>query len=389
MLLTDIHCLTDDELVARIASLDGAAKEATAGLIAHLAELESRDLHLALGFKSLYAYCRAVLNLSEHESYSRMEVAQLARRFPVIVPMVAEGLLHMTAVRLLGPHLKDEDHLALLGGAIHKSKVEVKELLARWFPKADVATSIRRIGGADVPRAKEDAGDGGNRMIASEEAVTVSTGGHTNDCAQSAYVAQEQSSERGPIAAREDGAAPPRRKATIDPLSAGTYAVRLTARRATIERLRRAQEILSHAVPDGDVDEVLYRALGAFIEREGKTADAPARRTRRGRRRKPAVDPTSRTITADVEREVHRRDGDRCAFVSKDGRRCEERRFLELHHLKPWIAGGGGSARNIALRCQAHNKYEWKVFVAPIRAAQEVLATRSARTRFVQSGGTS
>ena len=66
-----------------------------------------------------------------------------------------------------------------------------------------------------------------------------------------------------------------------------------------------------------------------------------------------------------------------CAFVSKDGRRCEERRFLELHHEKPWIAGGGRTARNVSLRCAAHNRYEWKVWVAPIRAAQELMETRS------------
>ena len=70
---------------------------------------------------------------------------------------------------------------------------------------------------------------------------------------------------------REEPNTPERRKASIDPLSAESYAMRLTARRATIERLRRAQELLSHAVPDGDVDEILYRALGALIEREERT----------------------------------------------------------------------------------------------------------------------
>jgi hypothetical protein len=50
-----------------------------------------------------------------------------------------------TAVRLLAPHLKDEDHLALLGGAIHKSKRQIVELLAGKFPSADVPASIRKL----------------------------------------------------------------------------------------------------------------------------------------------------------------------------------------------------------------------------------------------------
>ena len=139
--------LTDDELIAAVASLTGAARAATAALVAHLAELEARDLHRAQGFRSLYAYCRGVLHLSEHESYHRMEAARAVRRFPVLLPLLAEGRLHLTAVSLLAPRLQDENHLALLGGAIHKSKAEVEMLLARWFPKPDVKTSIRRAPG--------------------------------------------------------------------------------------------------------------------------------------------------------------------------------------------------------------------------------------------------
>ena len=137
--------LTDDALVTRIAALTARSRETTAELIAHLVELERRKLHLALGFRSLYGYCREVLHFSEGESYQRMQAAEAARRFPVIVPMLADGLLHLAAVRLLAPFLEDEDHLALLGGAIHKSKREVLERLAGWFPSADVEASVRRL----------------------------------------------------------------------------------------------------------------------------------------------------------------------------------------------------------------------------------------------------
>jgi hypothetical protein len=171
--------------------------------------------------------------------------------------------------------------------------------------------------------------------------------------------------------------------------------MRLTARRATIERLRRAQDILSHAVPDGDVDEILYRALGALTEQEERKrgmapaprsgpqrsqaaakavrADAPRARTAE---KGPVVAGTSRRVARAVEREVRERDGHACAFIGADGRRCGETRFVEIHHLKPWITGGPGTAVNLGLRCRAHNQYEWKVYVAPIRRGMEI-ATRS------------
>src|SRR4051812_13305503 len=145
MLITSSATLTDEALVGRILSTAATERRATATLIADLAELESRRLHLAQGFKSLFGYCRHILHCSEHESYNRMQAVHAARRFPVILPMLADGLLHLTAVRLLAPHLKDEDHLALLGGAIHKSKREIVEVLAGWFPSPDVASTIRKV----------------------------------------------------------------------------------------------------------------------------------------------------------------------------------------------------------------------------------------------------
>jgi hypothetical protein len=59
-----------------------------------------------------------------------------------------------------------------------------------------------------------------------------------------------------------------------------------------------------------------------------------------------------------VRQAVWARDGGRCAFVSTDGRRCADERFLEFHHVVPYARGGPSTADNIELRCRAHNGYE-------------------------------
>lgn len=66
--------------------------------------------------------------------------------------MLSEEQLNLTAVRLLAPHLTEKNHLALLAEAVHKSKTEVGEVLARWFPRPDVAASIRKL---PVPKAMD------------------------------------------------------------------------------------------------------------------------------------------------------------------------------------------------------------------------------------------
>jgi hypothetical protein len=61
----DIPChLSDTELVAEVKSHAGGEREATALLIADLAELDRRRLYLGAGFPSMFAYCTEELGLS-------------------------------------------------------------------------------------------------------------------------------------------------------------------------------------------------------------------------------------------------------------------------------------------------------------------------------------
>ena len=49
--------LSDPELVAAVSRLATAERDATASLIAHLAELYGRRLHELAGFSSLFTFC--------------------------------------------------------------------------------------------------------------------------------------------------------------------------------------------------------------------------------------------------------------------------------------------------------------------------------------------
>src|SRR5712691_6851825 len=121
--------LSDDDLVAQVKSPARCEREATACLIAHLAELDDRRLYLGAGFSSLFTYCCSVLHLSEPAAYNRIEAARAARRFPVILGMLGEGSLSMATVRLLSSHLTAENHRDLVAAAAGKSKRQVEELV--------------------------------------------------------------------------------------------------------------------------------------------------------------------------------------------------------------------------------------------------------------------
>lgn len=93
--------LNDRELLAEVKRLTECERTATTQLIAALAELDGRTLYLGEGCSSLFTYCTQVLHLSEHAAYGRIEAARAARRFPLILALLARGDITLTAVGLL------------------------------------------------------------------------------------------------------------------------------------------------------------------------------------------------------------------------------------------------------------------------------------------------
>jgi hypothetical protein len=144
-ILASLSRLSDAELVAQVKSLVALERDATAQIVAHLAELDTRDVHLREGYTSLFVYCRDALGLSEWEAYNRIEVARAARRFPVILDMLADGSVNLTTVKLLAFHLTPANHRDVLESAGGKRKPEVEEIVARLSPRPDVPPSLRRL----------------------------------------------------------------------------------------------------------------------------------------------------------------------------------------------------------------------------------------------------
>src|SRR5688500_11860257 len=137
--------LPDSELLAEVTRLIECERKTTAHLIASLAEFDARRLYLGQGCSSLFTYCTEVLHLSEHAAYNRIQAARAARRFPLILERLADGSIHLTAVRLLEPHLTPENHWDVLDAARHKSKRDIEQLIARLHPQPDVPPSIRKL----------------------------------------------------------------------------------------------------------------------------------------------------------------------------------------------------------------------------------------------------
>jgi hypothetical protein len=140
-----VRTLDDDTLIDRLPALAAREREAAAAFVAHLAELEARDLHLRQGYPSLFVYCRDLLGLSEHDAFGLVAAARAARRFPMILDRLARGTIHLTAVRLLAPYLTAENHVQVLDLARGKRRAQIDEIVAMLAPLPDVPPSIQRL----------------------------------------------------------------------------------------------------------------------------------------------------------------------------------------------------------------------------------------------------
>lgn len=390
--------LTDTQLIESLARCARDERSSTAQLVAHLAEMETRRIHLREGFGSLFAYCRDVLRLSESAAYKRIEAARVARRCPAILDRLGDGALTLTTVLLIGPHLKAETRDELLAAAAGKGKRAVQEMLARRFPKPDVPSLVRKLPTRDRSAPGEGPG------AAATEAVSTSAGQapphlalatEPTDPAAAPPAAIDTRAQSPAVSASPDSSASPespasavwpaassirpsRRRPLSVPLSQDRYLVRFTASASTWRKLCMARELLRHAVPSGDPGEIVDRALSALLEQVAKrkcgTVAKPSSRDR-------ATSPGSRHVPAKVRRAVWIRDEGRCAYVGRGRRRCGARAFLEFHHLKPYGIGGGPTVGNIELRCGPHNRYESLEFYGDLRRAVEDDSLRS------ESGG--
>jgi hypothetical protein len=340
--------LSDDQLLDEARRLAERERAATADLLRCLMEVDARRLYLREGCASLFTYCTQVLHLAEGAAYNRIEAARAARRFPPVLEAIADGSITVTSARMIAPQLTLENHQVLLEAVRHKSKREIEVLLANVSPRPAVPTVLRKLPvSALVPASAACDGRAVDAaMVRSEGPTRLSSAAGGTEAA--GHERNDQSGpECVPVASRAKA-----RDAAV-PLSTDDYRLQVTIRAETHEKLRRVQDLLRHAIPHGDIAEVLDRALTLLL------ADVERRRCAAANR--PRADNGSRTgtrhIPAAVKREVWRRDQGRCAFTSGT-RRCAETAFVEFHHVVPYADGGAATVGNIELRCRAHNQYE-------------------------------
>jgi hypothetical protein len=319
-----LRTLSSDELASRMQRLASAERATLLDFLLHLGEVDRRKLFAERGHSSLFVYLTDELRLAKACAYRRCVAARLLDRFPAIAPYLRDGRLCLTTLVELRDVLDDDNHADLLARAAGRTEDQVRELVAGLRAQAAPPDLLSAIAPPRVPAI-----------------------------------------EPPPPAAAPPPFPPPAPPPRLSPINEELRVLRMTVGREFIAELEQVRNALGHVVPDGHLEKIIRHCFRV-------TLDAVRKRRRGGDRRGTprAVDPSSRTIPAEVRRAVWDRDGGACAFVAAGGKRCGSTRRLELHHLVPHARGGASTIDNLSLRCSTHNLYHAELDFGPAHLAR-------------------
>jgi len=369
--MQQLKTLPDDELLRRLAALLHDSRHAEADLVAHIAEVDARRLYAREAAPSMFQYCTERLHLSEAEAYLRIAAARASREHPIVLTMLADGRLHLTAIAMLAPHLAPQNRDALLQRATHKTKREIEDLLAELHPRPDAPALIRKLPdrGPIEPRPSGPPSAGSGQDVSPGLELRPDVVLSDSSSAPVASDLEARPDAVGVLGPEPSSEEPGRRhvelrpveirahsSAVIESLAPARYKVQFTASAELRDKLERLQALMRSSVPDGDLAAIIDAAVTEKLERLESRRFA---RTKAPRKALAATDtsPTSRHVPAAVRRVVHDRDEGRCRYVDEKGRRCTARAGLEFHHRHPFGLGGDHSRASISLLCPTHNRH--------------------------------
>lgn len=367
----ELGALTDAALISALDAAAAGERESLCHLLKYLAEVESRGIHLDMGYRTVFDFCVLRLKLSEGAAMRRIYSARAAVKVPELYGKLRSGELSLSSVSRLAPHLTTENSRDLIARASGARLREVETIVAELAykearpipePKAEasqaelsfVDLAAAPAGSAETPAGSAEAPGGATEAEVADppdqnlpEAHSEGGKDGREDLlgpGESALAVQPSPPPRPPTPPREGSSL---KRDSIHVEAPGVIRYVFRSRPALLEKLELAARLLGRR-PDGRLEILLDLVLERFLEKE----DPFRRKARAARRSKKRA----RRVARAVRDAVWRRDGGRCAFVSPEGVRCEALTKLEYDHIVPWALGGASDdPANIRLLCRPHN----------------------------------
>jgi 5-methylcytosine-specific restriction endonuclease McrA len=303
--------MTPQQLHIRFTQLVKTERKITHEILLCIQRLDSTKAYAELGYSSLFDYLVAGQKYSEGSAQRRISAARLLREVPEIQEKIQEGALNLTQLAKLSIAVKQEQKKT---GQI-VSTTEKKEILMQLENKNSLETE------------------------------------HLLD-RELQYSPQPQEKL---VAKNED------------------YYLTIKLSQIQLEKLKKAQAILSHSYPNGNYSDIIEAMCEKVIEKKEAAPKGPRKDskipataiTTKVTAVTAATSPTKTKtsfrafIPTATQKYVSHKAQHCCEYVSTETkRRCGTRYQLQIDHRIPLAKGGGNNPENLRLLCRTHNLAE-------------------------------
>ena len=274
--------------------------QAESELIDILQKIDNQKIFVYLGYSSLFDYAVKALKLSEANASNFITIARKSISIPELKLAIEAGELTVSKARKITPVLTQENSQHWIGLAKTLPKVALEKEVAKVMPQTLI-----------IERAKYVAE---NRL---ELKLGVS-----EEIIQKLKRAQDLESQRTNKAANFE-----------DTLRA--LLEFYLQRQDPVEKAKRNnQDIDANASVPGHAAKLL---IGSTI---GSTNGNASRRF----------------IPAQLKHQIVLRDQNQCVHIDPNGFKCTQKRWLDIHHIKPVSLGGKTDLHNLQTLCHYHHK---------------------------------
>ena len=262
-------------------------------VLSTLMEMSRAKAFAELNYSGVYCYCLRRLGFSKEQSYYFKKVAEVSITVPELKAAITQGELSISTARRIAPILNRSNQAEWIGKAKVMKQAELEKAVTEVNPQAHPKERIK-------PVAKN----------VSELRVAIDDETDANLTALKDLLSQKL-----------------RRAATLADVIA--WAVKETREKFDPER----KALRARKLSSGNSGKARHVSVTTNASTNGKPAPKPL--------------PKRAPIPAAIRQ---------CTFLSTDNRRCEQRRWLDLHHRTPVAHGGGNYAHNLAFLCAQHHR---------------------------------
>ncbi|MGK5087261.1 HNH endonuclease signature motif containing protein [Bdellovibrionota bacterium FG-2] len=284
--------------------LSASYNKAEGDLLEILEQADRHRVYRKHGHSSLFLYVVRELGLSESVAYNLITVCRKAREVPELRTLIGHGTITLSNARKISPVLTPQNKALWLEKAASLSKRQLEKEIVKVRPEAATPENV-------------------------------------------SYVTQER--------------------------------VRLEVGLSETDmlNLRRVQDLMSQAKGRSvTLEDVIVQMTGEYLKRHDPVKRAKRQITKKGKHAQKAppagmqpvaiqVGPQQPTkpqpsrvpIPANLLHQVRLRDQGRCTYTHKNGRKCNQRRFIETHHKIPVSQGGENTLENLTTLCSSHHSW--------------------------------